>query len=189
VNWQTSVQSSDTDVLVHVGVHCLLSSLCFWHCWLGVRKSIQPVKNWVMGCWRGYLSGMWCKWFAYGPSDATATHHQSLASVKSRMVYLSGACLPRLSWKKAVKRMCVSRLCVDQILLYYKIASSTYWFHYSRVTLYQHSERSAYGTEHSPEPSVGLLVCLSAKCIVVKRLIGSGCRLGWWMGSVDEWVY
>jgi len=36
---------------------------------------------------------------AYGPTDATATP-SSLASVKSRMVYLSGAGLPRLSWKK-----------------------------------------------------------------------------------------
>jgi len=42
--------------------------------------------------------------FAYGPADATATP-SSLALVKSRMVYLSGASLPRLSWKKAVKRM------------------------------------------------------------------------------------
>jgi len=33
---------------------------------------------------------------AYGPTDATATP-SSLASVKSRMVYLSGAGLPRLS--------------------------------------------------------------------------------------------
>jgi len=34
----------------------LLPSM-LWHCRLGVRKSIQPVKNWVMRCWRGYLSG------------------------------------------------------------------------------------------------------------------------------------
>jgi len=34
----------------------------------------------------------------YGPADATATP-SSLAPVKSRMVYLSGADLPRLSWK------------------------------------------------------------------------------------------
>jgi len=45
-----------------------------WHCWLGIRKSIRPIKNWVMGYWRGYLSGVWCKWFAYGPADAIATH-------------------------------------------------------------------------------------------------------------------
>jgi len=28
-----------------------------------------------MGYWRGYLSGVWCKWFAYGPDNATATYH------------------------------------------------------------------------------------------------------------------
>ena len=26
-----------------------------WRCWLGGRKGIQPVKNWVVGCWRGCL--------------------------------------------------------------------------------------------------------------------------------------
>jgi len=40
--------------------------------------------------WRGHLSGARCKWFAYGPADATAAL-LSLAPVKSRMVYLSGA--------------------------------------------------------------------------------------------------
>jgi len=59
-----------------------------------------------MGYWRGSLSGVWCKWFAYGPADATAIP-SSLASVRSWMVYLSGVGLPRLSWKKAVIRMCV----------------------------------------------------------------------------------
>ena len=58
-----------------------------------------PAKNWVMRCWRGYLSGARCKWFAHGPADATATP-SPLASLRSRMVCLSGAGLPRLSWKK-----------------------------------------------------------------------------------------
>ena len=44
-----------------------------WHCWLGSRKGMRPVKNWVVGCWRGYLSGARCR-LAYGPADATATH-------------------------------------------------------------------------------------------------------------------
>ena len=44
-----------------------------WRCWLGSRKGIRPVKNWVVGCWRGYLSGARCR-LAYGPADATATH-------------------------------------------------------------------------------------------------------------------
>jgi len=45
-----------------------------WRCWLGGRKCIWPVKNWVVGCWHGYLSGARCR-LAYGPADATATHY------------------------------------------------------------------------------------------------------------------
>jgi len=26
-----------------------------WRCWLGGRKGIRPVKNWVVGCWCGCL--------------------------------------------------------------------------------------------------------------------------------------
>jgi len=44
-----------------------------WRCWLGGRKGIRPDKNWVVGCWRGCLSGAMCR-FAYGPADATAIH-------------------------------------------------------------------------------------------------------------------
>ena len=52
----------------------ILKTSLLWHCWLGVRKSIQPVKNWVVRYWHGYLSGVRCKWFArYGPADVTAT--------------------------------------------------------------------------------------------------------------------
>ena len=43
-----------------------------WRCWLGGRKGIGPVKNWVVGCWRSYLSGTRCR-SAYGTDDATAT--------------------------------------------------------------------------------------------------------------------
>jgi len=34
---------------------------------LGGRKGIRPVKNLVVGCWRGYLSGARCR-LAYGPA-------------------------------------------------------------------------------------------------------------------------
>ena len=44
-----------------------------WCCWLGGRKGIRPVKNWAVGCGRGYLSAARCR-LAYGPADATATH-------------------------------------------------------------------------------------------------------------------
>ena len=52
---------------------CLLLPSVLWHCWLGGRKGIRPVKNWALGCWNGYLSGARCR-LAYGPADATATH-------------------------------------------------------------------------------------------------------------------
>ena len=55
-----------------------------WRCGLGGRKGIRPVKNWVVGCWRGYLSGarlQTCIW----PSWCHC-HSLSLASVKSRLV-------------------------------------------------------------------------------------------------------
>ena len=29
--------------------------------WLGGRKGIRPVKNWVVGCWHGYLSWARCR--------------------------------------------------------------------------------------------------------------------------------
>ena len=44
-----------------------------WRCWLGGRKGIRPVKNWVVGCWCCYLSGARCR-LAYFPADSTATH-------------------------------------------------------------------------------------------------------------------
>jgi len=52
---------------------------------------------------------MICIWFS--PADATATT-SSLAPVKSRMIHLSGAGLPRLSWKKANKQMYGSSILV-----------------------------------------------------------------------------
>ena len=44
-----------------------------WRCWLGSRKGTQPVKNWMVGCWRGHTSGIRYR-FAYGLADATAAH-------------------------------------------------------------------------------------------------------------------
>ena len=41
--------------------------------WAAGRAS-GLLKNWVVGCWRGYLSGGRCR-FAYGPTDATANHY------------------------------------------------------------------------------------------------------------------
>jgi len=81
-----------------------------------VRKGIWLVRNWVMWCWRGYLSGARCKWFACGPADATATP-SSIASLKPRMVYLSGAGLPGLSWKTHTHTWTVPSETMDRLSL------------------------------------------------------------------------
>ena len=73
-----------------------------WRCWLCGRKGIRPVKNWVVGCWRGYLSRARCR-LANGPADATATHCL-LLQWNPDWFYLSGTGSPR---KRAVKRVCV----------------------------------------------------------------------------------
>ena len=52
-----------------------------WRCWLGGRKGIWPVKDWVVRCWHGYLSGARCIW-----SSGCHCHSLSLASVKSWLV-------------------------------------------------------------------------------------------------------
>jgi len=49
------------------------------------QEEHPAIKNWVMRCRCGYISGARCAWFAYGSADTTATQ-SSLASVKSRMV-------------------------------------------------------------------------------------------------------
>ena len=41
-------------VLLLPDFHFELPSV-LWRCWLGGRKGIRPVKNWVVGCWRGCL--------------------------------------------------------------------------------------------------------------------------------------
>jgi len=63
-----------------------------WHCWLGGRKGIQPVKK-SGGCWRGYLSGARCR-LLYGPADATA-----------RKLNKEDA-MDRCKWRKVIKEVC-----------------------------------------------------------------------------------
>ena len=78
-----------------------------WRCWLGGRKGIRPVKNWVVGCWRGYLSGARCR-PAYSPADATATHCLDFcfSKIKIGFTFLVPA-HQGSPGKRAVKRVCV----------------------------------------------------------------------------------
>jgi len=43
--------------------HTAFSALpsVLWCCWLGIKKGIRACKNWVVGCWHGYLSAARCR--------------------------------------------------------------------------------------------------------------------------------
>jgi len=79
--------------------------LVLWRCWLGGRKCIWPVKNWVVGCWRGYLSGARCR-LAYGPDDATSTHCLLLQYNPDWFTFLVPA-HPGIPGQRAIKWVCV----------------------------------------------------------------------------------
>ena len=56
---QTSCWDSNCKKIIFVKFLTIMRLLnvpsVLWRCWLGVRKGIRPVKNWVVGCWHGCL--------------------------------------------------------------------------------------------------------------------------------------
>jgi len=99
-------------------VDCNSVPSVLWRFWLGSRKGIQPVKNRVVGCWHGYLSGTRCR-LAHGPADATATHCLLLSKIQIGFTFLVPAHLGSPGKRAAVKRAhacaCVC-VCVHTLL-------------------------------------------------------------------------
>jgi len=95
-----------------------------WRCWLGGRKGIRPVKNWAVGCWSGYLSGVRCR-LAYVPVDATATHCLLLQWNQDwfyGFTFLVPAHLGSPG-KRAVKRVCSLYYCWDPKQIWYMLCA------------------------------------------------------------------
>ena len=82
-----------------------------WRCWLGGRKGIRPVKNWVVGCWHGCLGwGADLHIAQQMPLTLTISCSSKSRLVLTFLVYLSGTCSPgwsRTNYRRAVKRLCV----------------------------------------------------------------------------------
>ena len=93
----SSLRSQDK----HLHLEPAVNPSVLWRCWLGGRKGIRPVKNRVVECCCGCLSGAWCR-LAYGPADATATHCHLLQQ-NPDWFYLSGSGSPGWSRKKGRK--------------------------------------------------------------------------------------
>ena len=75
----------------------------FWRCWLGGRKGIQLVKNWVVGCWRGYLSGASCRLAQLMPLPLTVS---SFSKIQFGFTFLVPT-HPGSPGQRAIKRVCV----------------------------------------------------------------------------------
>jgi len=82
IQWQTQTVWQSLSTNINNRLMALWQVL--WHCWLGVRKSIWPVKS----EWCGYLSEARCRLFAIWSSwcHCIPKHPSPLASFKSKLV-------------------------------------------------------------------------------------------------------
>jgi len=69
---------------------------------VGWQEGHLACKNWVVGCWRGYLCGARCT-LAYGPADATVSCFSKIQIVFTFLVPSH----PGSPGKRAIKRVCV----------------------------------------------------------------------------------
>jgi len=112
-----------------------------WRCRLGGRKGIWPVKNWVVGCWRGYLSGARCR-LAYGPADVTVS---CFSKIQIGFAFLVPT-HPGSPRKGAVKRVCVC-VCVQLCCFTFSLAS-----HFAvQVLKFQTSNIAGIGWKKCPQ--------------------------------------
>ena len=85
-----------------------------WHCWVGSRKGIRPVQNWVVGCWHEMQTCIWPSW--------CHCRSLSLASLKSRLVLPFWYRLTQVVPDKGPLNVCV---CVCYYYYYYNYYDET----------------------------------------------------------------
>jgi len=69
---------------------------------VGRQEGHPACKNWVVRYWRGYLSGVRCKWFAYGPADATAIPSSRSGKIQNGLPFWCR--LTQVVLEKAIKQ-------------------------------------------------------------------------------------
>ena len=96
--------SRPSSVLFSVYVLSKVPSV-LWRCWLGSRKDIRPVKNWVVRCWHGYLSGARCR-LACAQLMPLPLTVSCFSKIQIGFTYLVPA-HPGSPGHRAIKRVCV----------------------------------------------------------------------------------
>jgi len=89
---------------------CVLFAFSALTLLVGRQEGHLACKNWVVRYWHGYLSGVRCKWFAYGPADAIAIP-SFLARVNPEWFTFLVPAYPGSPGKKAVKTYLVVVMC------------------------------------------------------------------------------
>ena len=81
--------------------------------WCWRQKGIRPVKNWVVGCWHGYLSGARCRLHMAQlmPLPLTVS-----CSSKIQMFYLSGTGSPGSPRQRVIKCVCACACVLFMVL-------------------------------------------------------------------------
>jgi len=127
---------------------------------VGWQEWHPACKNWVVRYWRGYLSEARCKWFAYGPADATATHHLLLHKNPEWFTFLvlaypgcpgkrqlnGRAVVVVFMWNSLTERSCSKPSTSRSVLNCCKTSNNWWQFHYQQQFLRatQHICYSAY---------------------------------------------
>jgi len=88
-----------------------------WRCWLGSRKGIRPVKNWVVGCWHGYLPGARCR-LAYAQRIPLPLTVSCFSKIQTGFTFLVPTHLGSTGQRPLNGCVCVSRC---NMLIFYSV--------------------------------------------------------------------
>jgi len=148
----------------------------FWHCCLGGRN---PVKNWVMRCSCGCLSGVKCRWSAYGPA--------TLFSL-GRIIQLAESTHTD-SVKKCIWSVCLIPWSPGPVLWYWWQLSEKMWKNHKRLVVRKFvlNKWSTTTTLFIPFSALTLLFGWQERHPACKKL--SGGMLAWLSGMRCRLAY
>jgi len=109
-------------------------------------------KKWVMGCWCGYLPGLRCRLFAYGPADATAFQNPIVSSHLIQSGFYRTTLVQYMLWSCVC--LSVTSWC----------STKTAKLRSKQTTPLDSPETLAFWRQKSPRNSTSVNPCGGAKC-------------------------